>query len=283
MKRWPRLYVCPSPRRLAGSPIPPICFDVSSRWFLSLSSSYRYLSLLSVIITQSVQTPHGILSESIAWTKIRTNIAQNHAPDLTRSSASAQWHGPLLRIRCQNDNKHLWRRCWLHFDSTEKIGLTLSSPSASALTLWAIYICPTPSSHMASPSLIHARYGYSPRFCGNLRNGTRGPLASSSYPPSSTTSCSSSSSCCSTSSLNHGQGLSFSSGNFFIFYLLKFLCLYLYWWLVCVSERALNQKLKFFIVRIIWYERGFWNGYVRVYVSVYIEIASIIRCIVLEN
>ncbi|KAE7995839.1 hypothetical protein FH972_000604 [Carpinus fangiana] len=27
---------------------------------------------------------------------------------------------------------------------------------------------------MASPSLIHARYGYSPRFCGNLRNGTRG-------------------------------------------------------------------------------------------------------------
>ncbi|XP_059437095.1 putative lipase YDR444W isoform X2 [Corylus avellana] len=68
---------------------------------------------------------------------------------------------------------------------------------------------------MASASLIQARYGYSLRFCGNLRNGTRGPLASSSsssYPPSSTTSCSSSSSCCSSSSLNHGQGLSFSSG-----------------------------------------------------------------------
>lgn len=62
---------------------------------------------------------------------------------------------------------------------------------------------------MASASLIHARCSYSPWFSGNLRNGTRGPLGSSSYPTSSTTSCSS---CCSSSSLNHGQGLSFSSG-----------------------------------------------------------------------
>lgn len=82
------------------------------------------------------------LSESVAWRKVGTNIAKNHASDRTRSSLSMQWHGPCVYAVRTITNIVASMLTSLWFNRENRIGsLSLSLPHwGSVPSIYVLYI-----------------------------------------------------------------------------------------------------------------------------------------------